>query len=515
MSRLALCSIAIIALSEFVGAQCSLPVLGPTSGTEVLGSAVVSTPEVIVAGDPTAGATGVIHFYLENYLSWTWEREVLPRAGAPSSSSFGAALAARDGVLLVGAPTHGGPLSSAPNRGSVYVMGLTSVDSGDPIVAPDGASGDLFGTSVACGSGRWVAGAPGSSANAGSASIFLNDPTGSVFEQTVVAADAQPWAQFGAAVAMTDDVLVVGSPGADSFRGAVYVFERTGTRWEQTARLSVVGGQDGDRLGRCVAIQNFDSPLTILAGIPGFDDGVDADAGQVVRFRREGRSTWTEDFIAHPAPEPDAEFGASLVLDSQLLLVGTPGQNNYEGAGFVFTLNSAGTWVLESTVENATGEFSEGGEAVAMADGVAWLGARFAPGGGSVQGFPVADLDCDGSGTGDRCDILLGLVPDTNENGVPDTCEEIFLRGDLDGDGEVDFQDVFELSHSIFVMGTPAPGCVAAADVNTDGRVDVSDVIRLVAVLFVPSSPPLAAPWPSCGLAAGPPESCDVPPFCP
>ena len=48
--------------------------------------------------------------------------------------------------------------------------------------------------------------------------------------------------------------------------------------------------------------------------------------------------------------------------------------------------------------------------------------------------------DCNGNGIPDACDVVSGTSPDSNLNSVPDECEAV--RGDLDGDGSVDFGDI-------------------------------------------------------------------------
>lgn len=519
MRSLFLCCVAGLLCPSFISAQCDLPTVGPPS-SEVNGSAVAGSSSVLVVGDPAFRIHGAIHVYLESDRGWDWEAEVVPGDGAVSGS-FGAALAVRGDQLLVGAPTHDGPLGTAPNRGAVYVTGILGFKSGEALVAPSSVSGDLLGTSVAWGNGRFVAGAPGSTGSSGSVCVFASSSDGPVWEQTLVAADPQAWAEFGASVAMVGNHLVVGAPGADAYRGAVYLFVKSGTTWIQTAKLTASGAQPGDQLGRSVAVRDSGSRLAVLGGAPGFDTAAFLDAGRLVAFERFSESTWSEESISHPAPQAGAEFGASLALDGARILVGCPGQNDYEGAGFVFTVDSSSaevwgheSWVHESTVECTTGQYSEGGEAVALVGGVAWLGARLALGGGEVQGFVVAGEDCDGNGTFDRCDILQGIAEDVNENEVPDSCE-LFIRGDVNGDGSVYLVDVPVLLTSVLVQGSDPIGCLAAGDVNVDGSIDFVDALQLLFALFTPGAPPLPAPWPNCGVEELTQWSCETPSACP
>ena len=67
----------------------------------------------------------------------------------------------------------------------------------------------------------------------------------------------------------------------------------------------------------------------------------------------------------------------------------------------------------------------------------------------------------------------LGSVPDTNNNGIPDTCD--LARGDFNLDGVVNVTDLLSLLAAWGVCGN----CVQ--DTNGDGLVNVSDLLTLLA----------------------------------
>ncbi|MGQ9592091.1 MAG: FG-GAP-like repeat-containing protein [Planctomycetota bacterium] len=95
-------------------------------------------------------------------------------------------------------------------------------------------------------------------------------------------------------------------------------------------------------------------------------------------------------------------------------------------------------------------------------------------------------------------------VFDANRNGVPDSCEVPFHRGDADGDGLLSVADAqFVISYVLY--GTAAPACMAAADGNGDRRVDISDGIFVLNYLFRGKAPP-PSPGPppgGCGMEPG------------
>jgi hypothetical protein len=72
-----------------------------------------------------------------------------------------------------------------------------------------------------------------------------------------------------------------------------------------------------------------------------------------------------------------------------------------------------------------------------------------------------------------------------------------FVRGDADGNGELDISDsIFSLLH--LFAGRAAPDCVKAADVNGDGIVDISDITYELRFLFL-GGPAPESPFPACG----------------
>ena len=54
------------------------------------------------------------------------------------------------------------------------------------------------------------------------------------------------------------------------------------------------------------------------------------------------------------------------------------------------------------------------------------------------------ELDCNGNGNPDACDIASGDSNDANGNGIPDECEST-CAGDVDGDGDTDVDDVLAI----------------------------------------------------------------------
>ena len=89
------------------------------------------------------------------------------------------------------------------------------------------------------------------------------------------------------------------------------------------------------------------------------------------------------------------------------------------------------------------------------------------------------------------CLFLLGWS-------VPASAQWTFVRGDLDGDGEVLINDPIFVFNYLFVEG-PIPPCFDSADANDDGTINIADGLYIINYLFLFMSPPPAAPFPTCG----------------
>jgi hypothetical protein len=239
------------------------------------------------------------------------------------------------------------------------------------IVAPDGQAFDFFGA-VALSGDTLAVGAKGSTfstsfgdrASQGAVYIFkrgLGDNW--TFVKKLLAPDGAAGDQFGCAVALEDDTLVVGAAGADpdgvTNRGAAYVFYRNrgGTEnWGLVTRLLAADGLTDDGFGFAVDI----SGDTIVVGAP-FDDTLDAggqsgscpDRGSVYIFERNlgGADNWglskQLDLLYSRAR---MFFGFSVGISGNTIVVGTPGDEvagfTARGSAYVFerNLGGAGNW---------------------------------------------------------------------------------------------------------------------------------------------------------------------------
>ncbi len=249
-------------------------------------------------------------------------------------------------------------------------------------VGKDTGAGALFGDSVDFDGDTIVVGDTGAEA----VYVFTFDADGNVTQQAkLVAADGTVGDAFGTSVAISGDRLVVGAVFTNSIKGAIYVFERSGAKWDSGTKLAGSDSGTSDNFGFSVDIDGN----TIVVGAPNHDlsgFGEDGAAYVLSRSARMGaKATWAQDakIVAGDAGNGDM-FGISAAIDGGRIVVGASGNDSNKGAAYVF---SGGSWTQEAKlVGSDTLAGDEVGTDVDISGNLVIAGAPFATWGGPMEG---------------------------------------------------------------------------------------------------------------------------------
>ncbi len=143
----------------------------------------------------------------------------------------------------------------------------------------------------------------------------------------VVASDEQSDDAFGWRTAIDGTVMVVGMVGTDAVSpfvpGAAYVYRFDGVAWQEEQKLVASDGKPGDNFGISVAIESD----LIVVGAFGVDNGSDVGAAYVFRYNG---ATWDEEAkLVGVDSMPEDHFGQSVSIDTQnafgdVVVVGAP-----------------------------------------------------------------------------------------------------------------------------------------------------------------------------------------------
>lgn len=241
-------------------------------------------------------------------------------------------------------------------------FGLVGVDCGGVSVAAlNGPSEDIeFGRAIAIDGERIVVGAPKETDYAGAAYVFRRDGTEWTLEQRLVPSAPERLAQFGAFVAIDGDAIAV-SATYEGGPGAGYVFRLDGS-WTEEQRLPLSTAQ-----GAAVAIDG--DHLAITSRVYGAETSVNL-------YERSG-GTWG--LVQTIAGEDGSGLGESLSFDGDRLALGSPlltGSLAHDGAVHLYTWDG-GTWSEEAVLlPSAPTSQQNFGNSIELQGDVLFVGAQ-------------------------------------------------------------------------------------------------------------------------------------------
>lgn len=372
-----------------------LPVrqLGPELGAanDGFGYAVALDGETVLIGAYRTAVTGADQgaaYVLTLRDSRHTEQQKLIADDGKKEEYFGSNVALSGDTLIVAA------VRTDKFRGAVYVFTRTGTPPvwrfQQKLTAPDGVSGDNFGQSLALSGNTLLVGAPYSDARlVNQGVVYPFTRTGAIWQLadrsfTTADTDASPNTYFGQSIALSGDLAVIGAPGLNNSRGAVFVFTRAGASWRQETKFTAQDGTDNALLGQAVALAGN----TVVAGAPYDTINGNKDQGSVSLFDLTNRTRQSPKLIANQGAASQ-RFGYAVALSSDTLVVGAPNQgfNGDVSAAYVFRLENSG-WVQRQKLTTSDGATNNlFGQAVALSDGFLAIGSLAGrPGGRYNQG---------------------------------------------------------------------------------------------------------------------------------
>lgn len=311
---------------------------GPVTGC--FGTSATISGNVAFVGDPCDGGKGAVYRLRRHGAGWIVDARIEAPATAPINGGFGASLAIDGSILGIGAPQGDGgfvflvrdTLADVPSVSDTNTPSTTSRYAGF------GASITAYPSSLS--ESRFLAGAPQGECPSGIDGGFVFAvPEGM---RTFVCAPGQnEWAGFGGALKSRDNFLLVGAPSITpptGASGAGYLYDLgvPGLYAPSLKSVFVPTDPDGNRR---------------------FGQSLDMNASAVV-FGAPTTNQWTPGnvwvyegaipnwslaaVLSEPSSQPNAEFGASVALGTDVLWVGSPSSN---GGGSIYEYaRSSGGW---------------------------------------------------------------------------------------------------------------------------------------------------------------------------
>ncbi len=335
--------------------------ISPPSGStgDYFGSSVSTSGNFVIVGaygegDWVTENHGAAYIFEKSESGWN-QIARLTASDAGEWDSFGRSVSISGNYAIVGA--YGDDYST----GAAYIFeklesGWTEVAK---LTASDASAEDNFGLSVSISGNYAIMGAYIDDNGTGAAYIFERTDSGWSQVAKLTASDAATWSYFGYNVSISGNHAIVSANGIDSYTGAAYIFERTDSGWNQTAKLTASDAAEWDYFGCSVSISGDNAIVGANA-----DDDNGASSGSAYIFEK-ANNEWTQvaKLTANDADNGDF-FGAGVSIFGSYAVVGANG-NDFIGSAYVFEKTESG-WnqAIKLTAYNVNDEIGFGGFSV-------------------------------------------------------------------------------------------------------------------------------------------------------
>jgi hypothetical protein len=201
----------------------------------------------------------------------------------------------------------------------------------------------------------------------------------------VTAPDAESGDYFGYSVSIDGDYAVVGAKYVDDPEvevGAAYIFRRTGIKtWDTGTKVMASDAVQIDNFGWSVAI----SGDYVIVGAPYKNE----QRGAAYIFHRTGPNTWDTGtkITSTDGSEVNDRFGYRVAISDDYAIAGAPLKDGGQGAAYIFHRTGPNTWDTGTKITAADKADGDNfGYSVAISGDYAIVGAYHEDGAGSNRG---------------------------------------------------------------------------------------------------------------------------------
>lgn len=418
--------------------------ISPTDGeaNEFFGGSVSLNDQYMAAAasrDDSAGLDAGSVYVYSNELdqsSTDWQKmQFITAPDASTNDRFGfAVVIANEGdnyYMAISAPYDDN--ANGLDAGSVYIYRLEDEEWNyeTTLIADDGQTLDLLGTSLSAHKNTLLVGAEGESVATGAAYIFeYDDSSGWEQVQKLEPADGDNFDYFGRHVAMSQNLAAVGSPlhsSGSTDKGAVYVYKTDGdSTFILDEKITLSGGQSGDQFGRALS---FVGPSTVMIGANRYDADGNTDSGAV--FVYDDDSGWELSQVINPNDgQAYDQFGSYISANSSIAIIAARGNDtNAENAGISYVYELVeDTWEAKNRLRPSDATSNDFFGRPCLDDLNVLIGAEYDDVNGSDSGSiyyyaltaPCFRGNLDGSEENERYGTSVSSLGDIDNDGYDD-----------------------------------------------------------------------------------------------
>lgn len=292
---------------------------------DMLGVDVDLLGDTIVAGawfnDAAAGSNSGAAYIFTRQADGTWQQSAkLMAPDASAEDSFGRTVALGDNFCAVGSPLDD---DLGPSSGSIHVFapdtdGIWSHAA--KLLHPDGSAGQQLGLGLDADGSRIVGGAPWAHEARGEILFWQRIGDNWSWQWNATMADVgEPQDFFGFHIALDGEHMAVGAYGDDAFgtdAGSIWMLEQVFDGWA-IWNVPPPTPEIGAQFGIAVAL----SQDRLLVGSR-FADAGGVDSGAVDVFARVDANWSPVTHVLPPDPVDGAEFGWAMDIEGDVAMVG-------------------------------------------------------------------------------------------------------------------------------------------------------------------------------------------------
>jgi hypothetical protein len=307
---------------------------------------------------------------------------ITPLGGAPGDT-FGHAVGSSGSITAVGIPSHDG---TAADAGAVTKLLLEGhyFHREVTLLADDGNTSHALGTALAVSPGGSIAAGAPKAANdtgitTGAVYIYTSGSTGQYQDEKLTPGDGKENDCFGSSVALSDSLLLVGSPFNDT-AGAVYVYHYNGINWEFLEKVIPPDTVSDTKFGSSLALEGND----VLIGAPLDAENGDG-SGAVYSYTFDGYNLVPGEKLTAGDGAAGDQFGTSVSLSPTYAFVGAPDHEN-KGAGYIYDFDGMNYTFVEKKTDSTGVDGDDFGFSGAVTSNLLIIGARNKAGNGTCSG---------------------------------------------------------------------------------------------------------------------------------
>jgi hypothetical protein len=308
--------------------------LTPTDAVTEYGRSVAIDGDLVAVGAGGDGAVGAVYLYKRQGMTNVLVAKLVsPDATEGETPEFGRTVAIKGNMVIVGA--RFARADAVERAGAVYVFGKhgDSWQFEDKIISPAPETEDNFGRALAIQGDSLVVTARKTSAEEGAAYVFVNTDGRWIHQATLVASDPTAGAYFGQSVDIQGDVMAISARNANpNSAGGFYLFRKSGDGWMEIAKVIPSDGKLEDQYGFAIVM----SGDTIAVGSRRADVNGVKDTGAAYVYSLKGDSV---EFITKLTAKDKIsgdQFGQSIAIAGDVIAVGAWKDDNRKGSIYLF-----------------------------------------------------------------------------------------------------------------------------------------------------------------------------------